>query len=57
LKGARVGDAVVSDVHANFILNEGDATAADVRTLIEHVRARVRARHEVDLELEVQVWS
>ncbi len=55
LKGTRVGGAVVSDVHANFIVNEGDATAADVLRLIELVRQRVRADRGIDLETEVQI--
>ncbi|MDF1701593.1 MAG: UDP-N-acetylmuramate dehydrogenase [Planctomycetota bacterium] len=56
LKGLRVGGAMVSTQHANFIVNIGDATAADVQSLIEQVRTRVRAVHGVDLELEVEVW-
>jgi UDP-N-acetylmuramate dehydrogenase len=55
LKGARVGGAVVSDKHANFIINEGSATAADIEALIEHVRATVQQRSGVRLELEVRV--
>ncbi len=52
LKGARVGGASVSRKHANFIVNEGGATASDVLRLIDYVRDRV----PVALELEVQVW-
>ena len=43
LKGTRVGAAVVSDVHGNFIVNEGGATARDVIALIEMIRSRARA--------------
>lgn len=57
LKGAREGGAVVSGTHANFIVNEGGATAAQVRALIERVRTAVRARHGVALELEVRCWD
>jgi UDP-N-acetylmuramate dehydrogenase len=57
LKGRRVGGAAVSEVHANFIVNEGGATADDVRSLIAIVRAGVRERFGVDLELEVEVWD
>ena len=57
LKGFRVGGAMVSTQHANFIVNTGDATADDVYALAEAVRERVRAVHGVDLQLEVQVWS
>jgi len=57
LKGTRVGGAVVSPLHANFILNEDRATAGDVQGLIGEVRRRVRQRFGVDLELEPHVWS
>jgi UDP-N-acetylmuramate dehydrogenase len=55
LKGLRRGGAVVSEKHANFIINEGQATAADVEGLIETVRAAVKDRTGVLLELEVRV--
>jgi UDP-N-acetylmuramate dehydrogenase len=55
LKGARVGGAVVSDKHANFIINTGDASADDIERLIEHVRATVLQASGVELELEVRV--
>ena len=55
LKGARQGAAVVSTLHGNFIVNEGGATAADVRKLIEHVMAEVKRRFGVDLEPEVEM--
>ena len=60
LKGYRVGGAVVSEKHANFIVNDGHGTAADVRRVAEHVRAEVRARHGIDLAFEVAFagdWS
>lgn len=53
LKGLRVGGAVVSRRHANFVLNTGGATASDVRTLIARVADRVAARSGVRLEPEV----
>jgi len=56
LKGLRIGGAVVSPRHANFVVNEGAATAADVLALLEQVRERVRAETGVDLEFEVKVW-
>jgi UDP-N-acetylmuramate dehydrogenase len=56
LKGTRVGEAVVSDVHANFIVNAGAARFDDVVALIERVRAGVSAASGVGLELEVKVW-
>lgn len=56
LKGARVGEACVSEKHANFIVNLGQATAADVRALAERVRDGVRARFHLSLEPEVRYW-
>lgn len=55
LKGMRVGDAVVSPRHANFIVNAGAATARDVLALIAAVQYKVLQDHGVLLELEVQV--
>lgn len=57
LKGARVGDAEVSRVHANFIVNRGAATGADVLELVRRVRARVREAKGVDLEPEVLLYG
>jgi UDP-N-acetylmuramate dehydrogenase len=54
-KGLRVGGAQVSEKHANFIVNRGGATCADVMALIEEVRKTVRREQNVDLELEVQL--
>lgn len=53
-KGYAVGGAQVSDVHANFIVNTGGATASDVRAVMDHVRAEVSARFGVLLEPEVR---
>ena len=55
MKGARAGDAVVSPKHANFILNEGGARAADVLALVAAIQARVRDGTGVSLELEVRI--
>jgi UDP-N-acetylenolpyruvoylglucosamine reductase len=55
LKGARVGGAVVSGVHANFIVNDGAATARDVLDLIGLIQARVKAARGVELCPEVQI--
>jgi UDP-N-acetylenolpyruvoylglucosamine reductase len=57
LKGRRVGGAEVSPVHANFIVNRGDATAADVLELVRQVRARVREAKGVDLQPEVLLYG
>jgi UDP-N-acetylmuramate dehydrogenase len=53
LKGAVLGGARVSPTHANFIINEGTASAAEIRKLIELCRARVRERFGVTLEEEI----
>jgi UDP-N-acetylmuramate dehydrogenase len=55
LKGAQVGDAQVSDKHANFIVNQGRASAKDVLALIRKVRAAVARKTGVKLELELKV--
>lgn len=54
-KGLRRGAAVVSAAHANYIVNEGGASASDVLALIEEVRRRVRASSGISLELEIQL--
>lgn len=56
LKGTRVGGAVVSPRHANFLMNEQQASAQDVLDLLELVQKRVRKEAGVELELEVKVW-
>jgi UDP-N-acetylmuramate dehydrogenase len=55
LKGFRIGGATVSDKHANFIINDGSATAADIEALIRHVQATVEAVHHVTLVPEVRI--
>lgn len=55
LKGRLRGGAQVSPKHANFIINTGGATAADIEGLIEEVRAIVEARHGIRLQTEVQI--
>ncbi len=56
LKGTRIGGAVVSDRHANFIVAEPESTSSDVLRLIELIRSQVRDRLGVDLELEIEIW-
>jgi UDP-N-acetylmuramate dehydrogenase len=56
LKGTRIGGAVVSDRHANFIIAEPECTSQDVLRLIDLVRSQVRDRMEVELELELEIW-
>ena len=55
LKGYRIGDAEVSKKHAGFIINRGKATSNDVIKLIEHVKNEVKAKFNVDIELELIV--
>jgi UDP-N-acetylmuramate dehydrogenase len=55
LKGYAAGGAQVSPKHANFIVNLGGATAADIEAVIEHVQATVRARTGVELVREVRI--
>ncbi|NIR58399.1 MAG: hypothetical protein GWO02_02210 [Gammaproteobacteria bacterium] len=55
LKGYQVGGAMVSDKHANFIINTGAATAADMEALIERVRDAVMNKHGIHLDLEVHI--
>ena len=55
LKGTRVGCAVVSAEHGNFIVNDNHATARDVLELIETVKQRVRAERGIELHTEVEI--
>jgi len=55
LKGHRIGDASVSEKHANFIINHGAARAQDVESLIAHVRAEVARVHGISLTPEVRI--
>jgi UDP-N-acetylmuramate dehydrogenase len=55
LKGARVGGAEISVKHANFIINTGRASAADIESLIERAQIAVREKFNVELECEVRI--
>jgi UDP-N-acetylenolpyruvoylglucosamine reductase len=55
LKGSRVGGARVSQEHGNFLVNDGNATAADVLGLIEFLQARVRTERGIELHPEVEI--
>jgi len=60
LKGLRIGGAVVSEKHANFIVNDQKGSAADVRRLAENVRAEIERRNGLRLEFEIEFlgdWS
>ena len=55
LKGLRVGDAQVSDLHAGFIINLGNATAKDVLELIQIVKEKVKSEFNVDMQPEIKI--
>jgi len=55
LKGYRIGDASVSEKHANFIINHGSARAAEVEALITHVQRTVAQVHGIELATEVRI--
>ena len=57
LKGTRQGGAVISDLHANFIVNDADATCADILSLIALCKAEVRERHGIELHEEVKYFG
>lgn len=57
LKGYRVGGAVVSDQHANFIVNDGNATFKDIISLIDIIKKRVADKFGIELELEIEIWE
>ena len=55
LKGYNIGDAYVSDLHAGFIVNKGNATAQDVLQLIDYIQNTVHEKYNINLELEIKV--
>ena len=57
LKGASFGDAQVSEKHAGFIINKGNATTQNICDLIEFVKEKVYEKHGVILETEVKYWD
>jgi UDP-N-acetylmuramate dehydrogenase len=57
LKGQRIGGAVVSDKHANFIIAEKDCKSLDVMRLIDIVKQAVKEKFDIDLELEIEIWK
>jgi UDP-N-acetylmuramate dehydrogenase len=56
LKGTKIGGAVVSEKHANFITAEDGCKSSDVVALIEKVREKVKKKFDVELELEIEIW-
>jgi UDP-N-acetylmuramate dehydrogenase len=57
LKGLQIGGAVVSDKHANFIIAKKGCKSHDVMRLVEVVRQKVKEQFDVELELEIEIWS
>lgn len=57
LKGYKIGGAMVSEVHANFIVNTGTATAADIYQLMNLVREKVKDKSGIILKAEVKLWG
>jgi UDP-N-acetylmuramate dehydrogenase len=55
LRGSFIGGVQISELHGNFFMNTGDATAAEVLALIEHARAEVKRQFGVELELEIEL--
>ena len=55
MKGTRIGGARVSEIHGNFLVNDGNATAADVLALIDKVKETALAARGIRLETEVQI--
>ena len=56
LKGTRIGGAVVSDRHANFIIAEPECSSTDVLRLVELIRGQVHERTGTELECELEIW-
>ena len=57
LKGFKIGSASISEKHANFIVNQGGATAGDIENLINHTRQVVKKNYDIDLQLEVRIMG
>jgi UDP-N-acetylmuramate dehydrogenase len=57
LKGMRIGGACVSEKHANFIVNDGQASASDIEKLIEYITRVVKQKTGIQLEKEIHIWG
>ena len=57
MRGEKVGGALVSDKHANFIVNAGGAKAADVMELVKEIQRRVKDQFDIDLKMEVERFN
>ena len=56
-KGLRIGDAQISEKHANFIINRGSATARDILALMDWIRKEIQHEKNIFLENEIEVWK
>lgn len=56
LKGTKIGGAVVSEKHANFIIAEKGCKSSDVTSLIDTIKKKVKEKFDVELELEIEIW-
>ncbi|MCP4254122.1 MAG: UDP-N-acetylmuramate dehydrogenase, partial [Candidatus Scalindua sp.] len=56
LKGLKVGEAIVSEKHANFIVNTGNATSTDILELIKIIKETIKKKYNVSLEEEIHIW-
>ena len=52
LKGYKIGGAKISEKHANFIINDGDATGEDIKALIDYIKTKVKEKYNIDLHVE-----
>jgi len=57
LKGLKIGEAVVSEKHANFIIAEKGCQSRDVIRLVDAIKQRVKEKFDIDLELEIEIWN
>ena len=57
LKGLKIGGAVVSEKHANFIIAEKGCTSSDVIKLIEAIKQKIKEQFDIELELEAEIWD
>ncbi len=53
----QVGDAIISEKHCNFFVNNGNAKSLDIETLIKKVKKRVYEKTGVNLELEIKIFG
>lgn len=54
-KGKRIGDAMVSEKHANFIINVGNANGSDIKELIDEIKNKVKDKYNIDLKVEQEI--